>query len=72
MQSYESLLDPCLDDILGILDEAVASERLVELPQLLNLFAFDAIGRITVSSIPSAICTALTPSDEYKVWCVAR
>lgn len=49
VQRYEPLLEPCLQELQGILDEAAISQRPVELAKMMNLYAFDAIGRMTVS-----------------------
>jgi hypothetical protein len=49
IQRYDPLLDSCLADLQMILNEEKEKARKVDLAELINLFAFDAIGRITVS-----------------------
>jgi Cytochrome P450 len=49
IQRYDPLLDSCIADLQMILNEEKEKRRKVDLAELINLFAFDAIGRITVS-----------------------
>ena len=58
VQRYGQLLEPCLEDLRWILDGVAKTENPIDLAPLLNLFAFDAIGRITVSGCLRRIDTA--------------
>ena len=48
VQGYEPLLEPCLEDLKRVLDNMAHFELEVDLSSLIVLFAFDAIGRVTV------------------------
>jgi hypothetical protein len=48
----EPLLDGCLKELQYVLDGSVKQGTMVNLAELLELFAFDATGALTVSYAP--------------------
>jgi cytochrome P450 len=48
IEKYRPLLKPCLEDLQEKLDNAAETGAMVNLADLILMYSFDAIGRITV------------------------